>query len=126
MAFHHVALAADVRHKRAVSDVLLLRCAVLCIAALQDVTGPLAAAAAAADTARQSAASSAGDSIVRSAVKGLVWRIFSTTATVTVALVLFQDSLEVSDAVKFGGIEFATKYVLYFLHERLWAAIALL
>lgn len=66
------------------------------------------------------------DSIIRSAVKGLVWRVFSTTATVSVALVLLQDSLQVSDALKFGGIEFATKYVLYFLHERLWAAIALL
>lgn len=62
---------------------------------------------------------------MRSAVKGLVWRIFSTTATVRVALLIMQDSLQVFDAVKFGGIEFATKYVLYFLHERLWAAIVL-
>jgi uncharacterized membrane protein len=70
--------------------------------------------------------SQAGDSIARSALKGLVWRIFSTTATVGVAMVILKDSLEVSDALKFGGIEFATKYVMYFLHERLWAAVALL
>lgn len=62
---------------------------------------------------------------MRSAVKGLVWRVFSTSATVSVALLIMQDSLQVSDALKFGGIEFATKYVLYFLHERLWAAIVL-
>lgn len=55
-----------------------------------------------------------------------MWRIFSTTATVGVAMIILKDSLEVSDALKFGGIEFATKYVMYFLHERLWAAVALL
>lgn len=68
----------------------------------------------------------AGDSIVRSAVKGLVWRIFSTTVTVGVAMVVLHDSLQVSDAVKFGGIEFVVKYITYFLHERAWAAVALL
>jgi uncharacterized membrane protein len=73
-----------------------------------------------------SSSSQASDSIARSAIKGLVWRIFSTTATVGVAMIILKDSLEVSDAWKFGGIEFATKYVMYFFHERLWAAVALL
>jgi uncharacterized membrane protein len=90
----------------------MMCCAVLCVQSATSST--------------DDSSSQGSDSILRSAVKGLVWRIFSTTATVTVALVLFQDSLEVSDALKFGGIEFAMKYVLYFLHERLWAAIALL
>lgn len=87
---------------------------------------PAAAKAPAAAGQGAGSSSQAGDSIVRSAVKGLVWRIFSTTATVGVAFVILQDSLDVSDALKFGSIEFATKYVLYFLHERLWAAVALL
>jgi uncharacterized membrane protein len=64
-----------------------------------------------------------GDSLLRSAIKGLVWRVFSTSATVAVALVLLHDSLRVSDALKFGGVEFALKFVLYFLHERLWVAL---
>lgn len=55
-----------------------------------------------------------------------MWRVFSTTATVSVAFLVFHDSIQASDALKFGGIEFATKYVLYFLHERLWAAVAVL
>jgi uncharacterized membrane protein len=80
---------------------------------------------AAAGGAAASQGSKPADSVMRSAVKGLVWRVFSTTATVSVALLIMQDSLQVSDAIKFGGIEFATKYVLYFLHERLWAAIML-
>jgi uncharacterized membrane protein len=81
--------------------------------------------AAAAGSASGSKGSKPPDSVMRSAVKGLVWRVFSTSATVSVALLIMQDSLQVSDALKFGGIEFATKYVLYFLHERLWAAIVL-
>lgn len=60
---------------------------------------------------------------MRSAVKGLVWRVFSTSATVLVVLVLLHDSLQASDLLKFGFVEFATKYVLYFMHERLWAQV---
>jgi uncharacterized membrane protein len=29
--------------------------------------------------------------------------------------------LQAQDALKLGGVEFVTKYVMYFLHERLWA-----
>lgn len=107
----------------------LLCCAALCVfvQSLSAAATPSASTESSSQgTAPPAAAGAAGDSIARSAVKGLVWRVFSTSATVTVALVLFQDSLQVADALKFGGIEFATKYVMYFLHERLWAAVALL
>lgn len=87
---------------------------------------PAAGASAAADNQAPSQSAAAGDSLMRSVIKGFVWRIFSTTVTVSVALLVLHDSLQVSDAVKFGGIEFATKYVMYVLHERLWAAIAVL
>lgn len=76
---------------------------------------------------QQTAGSRAGgDSLARSAVKGLVWRVFSTATTVSVALLVLHDSLQVSDALRFGGIEAVCKYVLYLVHERLWAAAAFL
>jgi hypothetical protein len=31
--------------------------------------------------------------------------------------------MQVQDALELGGLEFITKYILYFLHERLWANI---
>jgi hypothetical protein len=37
----------------------------------------------------------AADSLARSAVKGLVWRLFSTTATMGIALLLLHDVLQV-------------------------------
>jgi hypothetical protein len=36
------------------------------------------------------------DSLARSAVKGLVWRLFSTTATMGIALLVLHDVLKVS------------------------------
>lgn len=65
----------------------------------------------------------ATDSLRRSAVKGLIWRIFSTTATLLIALLIFQESIRTEDVLQFGAAEFATKYLLYLIHERLWAAI---
>lgn len=33
---------------------------------------------------------------------------------------------QVGEALEFGAIEFLTKYVLYFAHERLWSLVTLL
>ncbi|KAK9829221.1 hypothetical protein WJX72_004549 [[Myrmecia] bisecta] len=63
------------------------------------------------------------DSLLRSAVKGLVWRVFSTAVTVTVVLVILKDSVKVDQALQFGAIEFMAKFLIYFIHERLWAQI---
>ena len=38
------------------------------------------------------------DSIMRSALKGLLWRIFSTTATVSIALLIFKENIKVRGA----------------------------
>lgn len=65
------------------------------------------------------AATPARDSFARSAVKALVWRVFSACATVTLALLVLKD-VDVVDALKFGGVEAAVKFVLYVMHERLW------
>ncbi|KAF6255275.1 hypothetical protein COO60DRAFT_1641689 [Scenedesmus sp. NREL 46B-D3] len=74
-----------------------------------------AAAAAAVATARKAAP--AADSLARSAVKGLVWRLFSTTATMGIALLLLHDVLKVEDALKLGALEFTAKFMLYFIPD---------
>ncbi len=38
------------------------------------------------------------DSVLRSAVKGFIWRIFSTSATVTIALLIFKENIKVGAA----------------------------
>ena len=49
--------------------------------------------------------------------------MFSASATVTLAFLVLHD-IEVSDALKFGGVEAAVKFVLYIVYERLWLALA--
>lgn len=74
----------------------------------------------------QSSETAAADSLARSAVKGLVWRLFSTTATMGIALLVLHDVLQVEDALKLGALEFTVKFMLYFMHERLWATVKFL
>ncbi|KAL6744767.1 hypothetical protein V8C86DRAFT_3006025 [Haematococcus lacustris] len=64
------------------------------------------------------------DSVMRTAVKSLTWRVLSTATTMALALFLFKDSIAADAAVELGVVEFVSKYGLYFIHERLWAAIA--
>eukprot|EP00775_Hariotina_reticulata_P002633 gene2633-2934_t len=80
-------------------------------------------AAAAAAASNNGDTGMSGDSILRSAAKGLVWRLFSTSATVGIALLVLRDVIQVEDALKIGGLEFMAKFVLYFLHERFWAGV---
>eukprot|EP00884_Botryococcus_braunii_P018102 jgi/Botrbrau1/4976/Bobra.0396s0005.2 len=63
------------------------------------------------------------DSIQRSVVKAFVWRIFSTSATVTIAYAFFGDTMQVDQALEFGAAEFVIKIVIYLLHERMWQLI---
>lgn len=65
-------------------------------------------------------AHSAPDSLARSALKGVTWRVFSTGLTMTVALAIFGKE-QAADVLKFGLAEVVIKFFLYFLHERLWA-----
>jgi uncharacterized membrane protein len=60
------------------------------------------------------------DNLLRSVLKGLLWRLFSTAVTVAVAVALLGDALEPSTILKFGGAEFAAKLVMYVAFERLW------
>lgn len=43
-----------------------------------------------------------GDSVARSVLKGVIWRLFSTTVTVAVALLLLGDAIEVSHGLMGG------------------------
>ena len=62
------------------------------------------------------------ESKVRSALKGLSWRII---ATLTIILIVYVKTGEIESALEIGAIEFVVKYLLYFAHERAWAQIPL-
>jgi uncharacterized membrane protein len=83
---------------------------------------PAGAAAAGSRAAAWGRDAAGRDDLLRSLVKGLVWRLFSTCVTVTVAVIVLKD-LQLGDALKFGGVEFAAKFVTYVLFERLWLLV---
>lgn len=56
----------------------------------------------------------------RSLCKGISWRLVGTADTIVLSW-LFTRTLE--KALHIGGIEFFTKILLYYLHERLWLAL---
>ena len=53
----------------------------------------------------------------RSLAKALTWRV---TATLTTTLITYIVTGEVRTAVIIGGIEFALKLAIYYVHERAW------
>lgn len=56
----------------------------------------------------------------RSFLKAVSWRILGTLDTFVISWIL---SGKVALAGSIAGLEFATKIVWYYLHERAWAAI---
>ncbi|GAB4822794.1 hypothetical protein N2152v2_009840 [Parachlorella kessleri] len=70
------------------------------------------------------------DSVLRSAVKGLSWRIFGMGVTMLLAYFVLgggeAGGVRWRDMLRFGGMEFITKYLVFFLHERMWATIPFL
>lgn len=54
---------------------------------------------------------------IRSAIKGISWRIFGTLDTILIATLITNDF---SQALKIGSTEFITKIILYYFHERIW------
>ncbi len=65
----------------------------------------------------------------RSLTKAITWRIFGSGATFLVAFVIFRQYTEKGMADVLEGatvvtvFDFATKILLYYLHERLWTNI---
>lgn len=60
------------------------------------------------------------DSHRRSFVKGISWRVTGTVDTIIISWFI---TGHFPNALKIGGIEVATKLILYYLHERLWMNI---
>lgn len=56
----------------------------------------------------------------RSVVKAISWRLLGTLDTIMIAFFITD---EVSQALSIGLIEWITKIILYFFHERLWNRI---
>ncbi len=57
------------------------------------------------------------ESISRSALKAISWRLVGTLDTIIIAYLI---TGTIAQALSIGFIEWGTKIVLYFFHERLW------
>lgn len=62
------------------------------------------------------------DKHYRSVLKGISWRLIGTIDTIVISFILTQ---KIKIALSIGGIEFFTKIILYYFHERIWNKIKL-
>ncbi len=62
------------------------------------------------------------ESHIRSLIKGVTWRILATTDTILVVLLVtcLTGNCSIDFAVKIGFVEFFLKFIVYYLHERVW------
>ena len=60
------------------------------------------------------------ESPLRSALKGLSWRVVATVTTILIALLITGDTVK---AFQIGGIEFVAKFAVYYAHERAWLRV---
>jgi uncharacterized membrane protein len=60
------------------------------------------------------------ESPLRSVVKGFTWRL---VATFTTILIVYFITGEQAKAMQIGAIEFVTKFVVYYFHERAWLRV---
>ncbi len=65
-------------------------------------------------------ADSSGEKPIRSVAKALSWRVVGTLDTLAVSFVLAKD---IKIAASIASVDFITKLILYFFHERVWNAI---
>jgi len=61
-----------------------------------------------------------GEKPIRSVAKALSWRVIGTLDTLIVSYLL---TGEMSVAASIASVDFLTKMVLYFFHERIWNAV---
>lgn len=64
--------------------------------------------------------SKSSDTPIRSVVKAVSWRLVGTLDTLAVSWFVVQDA---KTASAIASIDFVTKMILYFFHERAWNAI---
>ena len=60
------------------------------------------------------------ESKVRSLLKAVSWRMIATMTTILIAWAIYRD---IRPALTIGGIEFFAKFLVYYLHERLWQKV---
>ena len=67
------------------------------------------------------------ESHLRSLLKGISWRIVATADTTLVVLLItcLTGECSIESAIKIGSIEFLIKFVVYYIHERIWQKILL-
>ena len=65
------------------------------------------------------------ESHLRSLLKGISWRIVATTDTVLVVLAItcLLGNCSLEEALAIGAAEFLIKFIVYYLHERIWQKI---
>ena len=56
----------------------------------------------------------------RSIVKGIIWRVIATLTTISIVFIL---TGELVLSIGVGAIEVLLKFVLYYIHERVWNKI---
>ena len=57
---------------------------------------------------------------IRSFIKGLSWRIFATATTIIIIYIFFG---RLDLAIAAGAIEWFSKIILFWAHERIWIKI---
>ena len=65
------------------------------------------------------------ESHLRSLIKGISWRFIATSDTILVVILItcLYGNCSMGDALKIGLIEFFIKYLVYYVHERIWQKI---
>ncbi|WP_298755415.1 DUF2061 domain-containing protein [uncultured Psychroserpens sp.] len=65
------------------------------------------------------------ESHIRSLLKGISWRIVATSDTILVVLLItcLSGHCSLEDAIKIGSIEFLLKFLIYYVHERVWQRV---
>ena len=60
------------------------------------------------------------ESHLRSLIKALSWRVLATTTT---GIIAYAITGEIEAALLIGGIEFVSKFFIYYAHERAWQQV---
>ncbi len=62
------------------------------------------------------------ESHLRSIIKGISWRFiaFADTILVVMLVTCFTGNCSVDQAIKIGAAEFFIKFLVYYIHERIW------
>jgi len=62
------------------------------------------------------------ESHLRSLIKGISWRVIATCDTIIIVLLVtcLSGNCNIDSAIKIGVLEFLLKFLVYYIHERVW------